>query len=400
MGAGRSLQDSFSKTFKESLLSFSFDIAGLLAGGIIASQIHIFSSSPWIITLYPAILSARGIISGIFTGRLSAALHLGTVKPKLFGNTRKFYKLIELIIAINLMISIFISLIAMLLGFFLRKIEAADLVAIISLVMATMALGITISFINIIISFLSFKRGLDPNVIVYPAMSTTADIMITGYYVIVVSLFFLFASIGKNLVFLIDIIYLCFSLFIFLRNLHDAEFIGDLIEVFLTLIIVAFIVNMTGIFLDRINLIVKGRREIYTVYPALIDAVGDMGLVVGSIATTRIALGLIDPTIQSMRRIKKQVFGSWTASIIIFLILSILSCILNGIIEASALISYASTLFITNFIAISIIIAVSYIISTSTFKRGLNPDNFVIPIESSLADAITTAALLAALLMH
>ena len=398
--ASSSFQDSFSKTFKECLLSFSFDIAGLVAGGILASQTHIFSLSSWIIALYPAILSARGMISGIFTGRLSTALHLGTVNPKLFGNTRKFYKLIELIIATNLVISIFMSSIAMLLGFFLWGIEVTDFATIIILVMATMALGLTISFFNMLVSFLSFKKGLDPDVVVYPIMSTTADIIITGYYVIAISLFFLFSNIGKNLIILIDVTYLCLVAFIFLRNLHDGEFMRDLREVLLTLLIVAFIVNITGTFLDRINLIVKSRREIYTVYPALIDTVGDVGSVVGSITTTRLALGLIDPIIQSLERIKKQIFSSWTVSIIIFLILSILSALLNGILEISTFISYASTLLITNFIAIPAMIIISYAISISAFKRGFDPDNFVIPIESSLADNITTIALLAALLLH
>ena len=398
--ASSSFQDSFSKTFKECLLSFSFDIAGLVAGGILASQTHIFSLSSWIIALYPAILSARGMISGIFTGRLSTALHLGTVNPKLFGNTRKFYKLIELIIATNLVISIFMSSIAMLLGFFLWGIEATDFATIIILVIATMALGLTISFFNMLVSFLSFKKGLDPDVVVYPIMSTTADIIITGYYVIAISLFFLFSNIGRNLIILIDVTYLCLVTFIFLRNLHDGEFMRDLREVLLTLLIVAFIVNITGTFLNRINLIVKSRREIYTVYPALIDTVGDVGSVVGSITTTRLALGLIDPTIQSLERIKKQIFSSWTVSIIIFLILSILSALLNGMLEISTFISYTSTLLITNFIAIPAMIIISYAISISAFKRGFDPDNFVIPIESSLADNITTIALLAALLLH
>jgi cation transporter-like permease len=34
-----------------------------------------------------------------------------------------------------------------------------------------------------------------------------------------------------------------------------------------------------------------------------------------------------------------------------------------------------------------------------TFQKGLDPDKFVIPIESSLADSITTIALLAALFL-
>jgi cation transporter-like permease len=42
-------------------------------------------------------------------------------------------------------------------------------------------------------------------------------------------------------------------------------------------------------------------------------------------------------------------------------------------------------------------IFIAYSIAIFTYRRGLNPDNFVIPIESSLADTVTTAAILVAL---
>jgi cation transporter-like permease len=38
-------------------------------------------------------------------------------------------------------------------------------------------------------------------------------------------------------------------------------------------------------------------------------------------------------------------------------------------------------------------ITVSFAVAILTFQKGLDPDNFVIPIESSLADTITTAGL-------
>jgi cation transporter-like permease len=47
--------------------------------------------------------------------------------------------------------------------------------------------------------------------------------------------------------------------------------------------------------------------------------------------------------------------------------------------------------------AASLIILIAYTTAILTFKRGLDPDNFVIPIESSLADSLTTISLFAAL---
>jgi cation transporter-like permease len=42
-------------------------------------------------------------------------------------------------------------------------------------------------------------------------------------------------------------------------------------------------------------------------------------------------------------------------------------------------------------------ILIAYAVAIYTFRRGWNPDNFVIPIESALADTMTTAAVIIAL---
>ncbi|MCK5631273.1 magnesium transporter, partial [Candidatus Bathyarchaeota archaeon] len=47
-------------------------------------------------------------------------------------------------------------------------------------------------------------------------------------------------------------------------------------------------------------------------------------------------------------------------------------------------------LLITNIFSVIVMVYVAFSIAVLTFRRGLNPDNFVIPIESSLADTITT----------
>jgi len=395
-----SSQDSLPKIFRECVLSFSFDFVGLLAGLVIASQLHVFKFSPWIIAVYPAILSTKGMIAGMLTGRLGTALHVGTVKPKFIGNTRVFYKLFDAIVVMTLMTSLFMSLIAMIIGVFLWGIEIISFPDIMLAVTATMALGLTILFATVFVSFLSFRRGLDPDVVVYPIMSSSADVMITVYYMIIINMLFLFGNIGKIVVIVISLSYMIIVLFLLSRNIKDKEFIKDIKEFFLTLVLVALIVNFTGTFLNKISAIIEGRKEVYTVYPAMIDMIGDVGSVVGSVTTTKLALGLLEPSITSIKGIKRQILGSWMASLIIFVALSFLSLLLNGTLEPLTFINFSFLLLIANVIAVPIIIAFSYFISILTFKRGLDPDNFVIPIESSLADNITTVALFLALLMH
>ncbi len=384
--------------FKETFLAYTFDLGGLAAGFIIASQLGVFQLSPWAIALYPAIVSAKGVIGGLLSGRLSTALHLGTVYPRFRNNTKSFYNLFEALILITLATSVTMSVISLLFGSLFWGITLVDFPAIISVVIATMALALSITLLTTQVAFVSFKKGLDPDIVVYPIMSTTADISVTLIYVGILNLFF-FVNFGSWIIALAGLAHLIIVLYIVPKNLHDSEFLKTVKESLITMVFVAFIVNVTGTVLKGISEVVKNSKEVYTVYPTLIDMIGDVGSVVGSTATTKLALGLLKPSFSSIRHHAQNIFSAWAASILMFLILAISSLLINGLVSLSAFSHLAVILLITNVISVVAIVFVSYGISILTFKRGLDPDNFVIPIESSFADSVTSMALLIALLV-
>ena len=392
------ISKSFWGMLKETSLAYFFDIGGLFAGFMVASQLGVFRLSPWAIALYPAIVSAKGVIGGLLSGRLSTALHLGTVHPRFFGNTKSFYKLFEAVIVITLATSGAICTISLVFGHLFWGITLADFPAILSVVVATMTIGLFLSLITIKVAFISFQKGLDPDIVVYPVMSTIADIFITLCYIAVLNLFF-FSDLGKWAIVIIGLTLVFLVFYILPKNMHEVEFTRTLKESMATLVFVAFMVNVTGTVLKGIDNFVGGRKEVYTVYPALIDMIGDVGSVVGSTATTKLALGLLTPSFSSMRNHAKNIFSAWTASIIMFVVLAVLSLSIHGLFSFASFSRLISILLIANVIAVAAIVILSYAISILTFKRGLDPDNFVIPIESSFADSATSLALLVALLL-
>jgi mgtE-like transporter len=387
------------KAFKETLFAYAFDLAGLVAGFIIASQLGIFQLSPWAIAIYPAILSAKGVIGGLLSGRMGTALHLGTVYPRFFRNTKSFYRLIEAVIVLTMVTSVVMSLVSLVFGSIFWGATFADFFDILLVIVATMALGLLLTLVTIKVAFVSFKRGLDPDIMVYPVMSTVADIFMTICYLVVLNLFFIFSYVGKYLVIIIGLANLILVLYIFPKNVGNQAFTKTLKESLFTIMFVAVIVNITGTFLKNISAIVENRKEIYMVYPALIDTVGDVGSVIGSTATTKLALGLLTPTFSSIRNHARNILSAWAASIIIFVVLAVLSPLMNNTFSLSTVSNLISILLIANFIAVTIIVLMSYAISILTFKKGLDPDNFVIPIESSSADSVMSLALLITLFL-
>ncbi len=386
------------KTLRESLGALAFNIIGIVAGTIIASYSGLFRLAPWIVLVYPSVISARGVIGGLFCGRLSTALHLGTIQPRFLGNTKSFYLLFRAVVVLTFEASVGMSLVAILFGSAFLGITMSDFMGIMSVTVATMALALLlVSPLTIAVSFISFKRGLDPDIVLYPVESTVSDLFITIIYILVVNLFLQPNIAGQITVGATGLVLILVSAYYLIKTLREPEFVKTVRESLLALVFVAFIVNITGSTLGKISEVVGERREIYTVYPAMIDTMGDVGAVVGSTATTKLALGTLRPSLSSIRNHATEICGVWAASSILYAVYAFSSLVIQGQLSHYNLLRFVAQLLSTNAMAGGVIVIVSYMVAVLTYRKGLDPDNFVIPIESSMADSITTISLLLAL---
>lgn len=389
---------NFYNLFKETSMAYFFGLGGLFAGFMIAAYIGVFEFAPWTVALYPVLVSAKGITGGLLSGRLSTALHLGTVKPNLLKNTKTFYTLIEALVFLTLTTAITIALFSFIFGQLFWGITLDDFLGIFLVIISTMTMGLFLSIITINVAFISFRKGSDPDIVVYPILSTISDIFITACFLL--SLTFYFSGfLGQVILFVIGLSVIFLGVYMFIKNIHHPIFIKTIRESLFTMFLVAFLVNIAGTTLVGINRIIENRSEILMVYPALIGMIGNVGSVVGSTATTKLALGLLSPSFSSMKYHVKNIFSAWGASLLMFTILAIISLLINGIFSLNSLYRFTLILFLTNLFAVLAIVILTYAISILTFKKGLDPDNFVIPVESSFADAVTSIALLLSLLI-
>jgi mgtE-like transporter len=384
--------------FKETSLAYSFDIAGLLAGFLIAYQLGVFRLSPWALALYPTLISTR-VISGLLSGRLSTALHLGTIYPRFSGNTKSFYKLIDAIIVLTLVTSLTVSLISLFFGYLLWGITLADFSAIVSVMVATLAIGLLFSLVTIKVAFVSFKRGLDPDIVVYPIISTAVSIFITLCYIGVLNLFFFLPYLGRLAILAIGFTHVFLVLYLISQDKQEPEFLKTISESLIMLLFVSIMVTLTGTIFKGISNFAENRKEIYTIYPALINMVSNVGSVVGSTANTKLALGLLTPSFSSIKNHTKNITSAWVASFLIFTVLALISLAVNRVFSLSSVLNFMVIIWLSNVIAVIGIALLSYGVSILTFKRGLDPDNFVIPVETSFATIVTSTALLLALLL-
>jgi mgtE-like transporter len=384
--------------FKETSLACLFDIGGLIAGFMIALQLGVFDLSPWAIALYPAVISVKGILTGLLTGRLSTALHLGTIYPRFFGNTKSFHKLISAMIVLTLATSATISAISILFGTLFWGVTISEFPAILSVMLATLSLGLLITLTTVGVTFISFKRSLDPDTIGYPLTSTVANIIITFLYIAVLNIYFS-GGLGQWAIIMFGLINVFLVLFILPLNIRQAEFRRIIKESLPTMLLVAVLVNITGTFLKGVSDLVGGQRAIYTVYPAMVDMIGDAGLVVGSVATVKLTLGILTPSFSSIKNHAKNILSAWASTLLLFAVMGLLALAINGALTVEGIVALLPIILVSNVIAFAAVVLVSYAISILTFKRGLDPDNFVIPVGSAVADTFTTIALFVTLLI-
>jgi mgtE-like transporter len=391
------ISKGFFSLFKETSVAYFFDIAGLIAGFLVAYQLGVFQLSPWALALYPALISTK-VISGLLSGRLSTALHLGTIYPRFTGNTRSFYKLVDAVIVLTLATSLAVSLISLFFGTFFWGVGVVDFSSILIVMVSTLAIGLFLTLLTLKVGFVSFKRGLDPDIVVYPIMSTVVSILITLCYIGVLNLYFL-TSIGQFPLLIVCLFHVFLALYLLFKDRNEPEFRKTLRESLAMMLFFSFMITITGTFFRNISDFSYERKEIYIVYPALINLVDDVGAVVGSTATTKLALGLLTPTFSSLKNHAKNVFTAWLSSFLVFTLLALISLAINQVYALPNVVNFLLIIWISNIISVIAIVLLSFGVSILTFKRGLDPDNFVIPVETSLAALVTTIALLIALLV-
>lgn len=382
LDAGRKSGRRF-KTFWESIFSLSNTPLGLVAGLIFAMfYTNLVRFRSWSIAIYPTILTTKGVINGILAGRLSTGLHVGLINPSLTKNTRYYHIILNSQLALSLFIGLLTSFIALLITS--TPLEEFNLIIFTSLAVQAISLGL-INPATSIVAFIAYKRGLDPDIILYPFSSSIADILSTISYVISLMIaFWLNGMIIIHIIGLIAIFILCIVTYRF-RN--ESEYWKTLRESFLAVVTATLIAMISGFFLLQIEKQLEEAPEILIIYPALIDSLGDVAASFGSITTTRLHLGLAEAKLSS---IKKQFFDLtqiWCSGLIYYAIYGSIAYLIDRSVKSFFIA-------VTSFILISpIIILLAYSVAILTFKNGLDPDNFVIPIETSVADAMLTACI-------
>ena len=151
-------------------------VLSLTAGLILQSQIESIKLLPIILMMVPPINGINNNVCSILGARLASALHMGTIEPK-FGRQKVLRKNIRASWLMSLGVFLFTAVIFFGVALTSGMGLARSIIIMVAFFAASMvAIGVTM-LCTIGLAFLSFARGLDPDNIVIPIVTSIGDIM-------------------------------------------------------------------------------------------------------------------------------------------------------------------------------------------------------------------------------
>jgi mgtE-like transporter len=162
------------------------------AGGILANSVEKLLARPTLLALVPLIMGETGSLISIFSSRISSSLHSGLIKDKLTF-TPEVKKNFKILLVLSMVIFPSIALFSQGLSYLLGQITYAELDLTRIILTTTTAGLILMPILLILIFYVSiklFSKKLDPDNIVIPFATSSADLLANGTLVLVSFLIF------------------------------------------------------------------------------------------------------------------------------------------------------------------------------------------------------------------
>ncbi|HPZ32276.1 MAG TPA: magnesium transporter [Methanoculleus sp.] len=377
-------------------------LAALLVSAAVSSVAGIYLGSvrenllliPGLMVLLPSIIHIRGSIAGVLASRLSSAMHLGEFsvdfgEGSVLGDNIRVSFVVTILIAFVL--GIFAYVASWIFGY--PVIGVTDLV-LISVVTGILA-GTVVTGITLLIALASYRYGLDLDMIAAPTVTTFGDIITLPILMISAAFVMLLDPLARLI---LGGVAVGLTVAAIIYTLHRPEGIGPIVRENIGLLIpLSVIGTMAGLTYSSSLDILVTTAAFLILIPPFTGILGSIGGILGSRLSTGMHTGEINPTFIPEGNVAHHFIISYLYTLILLPLLALIAhgaAVLMGSNSPGpvmlVIISLAAGL-----IVMTLVIGVAYITASLSFRYGLDPDNFGIPVITSLIDLIGAAALVA-----
>lgn len=363
------LRDAWKVTFPALLFCTSLDFVGGYFLGSYFNKLMI--DYPILLLVLPGLMGLRGNIYGALSSKFTTSLFLGEMRPSLRED--KVFEGLTL----GTSLSLTSVMILWIIGILKIGRDAFEVLAI--LLSSTIFVSILLSYATAIVSVVPFRKGIDPDAVASPLVTSISDLLTIPALIAFVILF----EVEGSYFYTITVALILITLITSLRFRFDRKTFFELSAV---LILFAMVEGFSGSIFESYSKFIYRAFIFSILYPSILDSLGNYGCVVGSKTSTRLHLGEIKRFLdfRSIRDIASLLSTSIPLSIFMYLLGYFVSINLNRYV------GFQYEFFLLYPIFVLLVMITSYSLAFLSYRMGLDPDNVTIPAITTLADLIGT----------
>jgi mgtE-like transporter len=160
----------------------------IFAGQILQGKQELLVAIPIFLISIPVVNSVAGNIGSVLGARLASGLHVGYIENSL--TDKEMHQNLAISLIIGFFTYFILAIVIYLVALFSKITEDIALLEFVSIIVITGFLLIcVVAIISVLTAFISFKRGLDPDDMVAPVVTTVGDVMGIVFLFIVLGIF-------------------------------------------------------------------------------------------------------------------------------------------------------------------------------------------------------------------
>jgi mgtE-like transporter len=384
---------------RESLVALVVSLlASLVAGLTLGSISGTLEELPGLLILIPAAIGLRGTVFGALGARLGTAIHSGTFRISTRAETVLGQNVLAAA-ALTGFASVVLAVLAKVVsvGFGLeRSISVADFV-VISLVGGLLS-SVVVLALTVLLAAGSARYGWDPDNVTAPLVTASGDMVTLPS--LFVATYLVDGGVAAPLLTVVGVAGAVAAVAASLSA--DLPVTRRIVRESIIVVIGAGCLSLIAGHaleqrLDRLAMF----PALLALVPPFLAAAGAIGGILSSRLTSKLHLGLLDPTNVPGRTARDDVRFAYLIGFPVFLSASIVADVAAALVDlhSPGPFDMALVALIGGFLATTFAIAVAYYGAVVSYRMGIDPDNVGIPLVTSSLDLIGSLCFILAVIV-
>ncbi|WP_286242812.1 magnesium transporter [Methanobacterium ferruginis] len=368
-------------------------IGDLVAGILLSGMTNTLEMLPGLLVLIPGAIGMRGNIFGALGSRLGSNLHIGILTPELKKSPVLNQNIISAII-LTVIMSIFLAFAAkgfcILLGFESISIVEFTIISVLGGIFS----GALLLPTTILISIKSYENGWDPDNVTTPLIAASGDLFtIPSILLAVQILLWIRNGFTETILFAIFII---MGIMGFIYGIKRGSHLKKIIvHSTPTLFLSSLFGTTAGTILNGSFSAILNNPSILALVPLFSGESGDLVSILGARLSSGLHIGSIGSSLRPTEEALRNFAIIIILAIIIYPLIGILAffgSLAIGI-EPVGLVNMVFISTSAGLMLTPLMLLIAFYLNAISYRRGLDPDNIVIPLSTSLTDPVANSFL-------